>query len=93
MLFKYNVEAYYSLVGMANDLKRSFELLEALLPSFFVGIRSIFKEKLQFNKNSHKPIKKATMIALKKIPAIQAELEFYDFVHKQFEQLYEKFKT
>ena len=34
---KYNVEAYYTLVGMANDLKRSFELLEVLLPAFFKG--------------------------------------------------------
>ena len=27
---KYNVEAYYSIVGMAEDLKRSFQLLGKL---------------------------------------------------------------
>ena len=46
---KYNVEAYYSLVGMAQDLKRSFELLEVLLPAFFSGVKSIFKEDYKLN--------------------------------------------
>ena len=36
---KYNVEAYFSVVGMSHDLKRSFELLEVLLPAFFKGNR------------------------------------------------------
>ena len=41
---------------MANDLKRSFELLEALLPAFFNGFKEIFEEDLEFNTNSHPPI-------------------------------------
>ena len=77
---------------MANDLKRSFELLEVLLPSYFKGTKSIFQEEMYVNKNSHPPIKNATMEALMKIPSIQAELEFFQFVHQRFEQLYQKFK-
>ena len=88
---KFNVENYYSLVGMANDLRRSFELLEVLLPAFFSGANSIFKEELRFNTNSHPPIKNTTMKALLNIPAIQGELEFYSFTQQKFEQLYKKF--
>ena len=76
---------------MANDLRRSFELLEILLPAFFSGAKSIFKEELQFNTSSHPPIKNTTMKALLNIPAIQGELEFYSFTQQKFEQLYKKF--
>ena len=34
---KYNVDAYYSVIGLSHDLKRSFQLLEVLLPAFFKG--------------------------------------------------------
>ena len=47
---KYNVEAYFSLVGMSYDLKRSFELLEVLLSAYFSNAKSIFREDLRFNK-------------------------------------------
>ena len=73
---------------MANDLRRSFELLEILLPAFFSGAKSIFKEELRFNTNSHLPIKNATMKALLNIPANQGELDFYSFTQKKFEQLF-----
>ena len=86
------MEAYYSLVGMTNDLDRYFELLEVLLPSFFAGASSIFKNEHR-NKNSHAPIKSSTMKAMLKIPAIQAEFEFYHFVQQRFEQLYSKYKN
>ena len=41
---KFNVENYYSLVGMANDLRRSFELLEILLPAFFLVLNPYLKK-------------------------------------------------
>ena len=88
---KYNVEAYYSLVGMAQDLKRSFELLEVLLPAFFSGVKSIFKEDIKFNKNNYPPIKTVTLKALMNIPAIQGELEFYHFAQQRFEKQYRVF--
>ena len=88
---KFNVEAYYSLVGMANDLKRSFELLEALLPAFFTGFKDIFEEDLEFNTNSHPPIKNTTIEAMKRIPNIQGEFEFYNFAKQRFEKMYAKF--
>ena len=45
---KYNVEAYFSVVGMSHDLKRSFELLEVLLPAFFKGTGKSLSETLIF---------------------------------------------
>ena len=90
---KYNVEAYFSLVGMSYDLKRSFELLEVLLPAYFSNTKSIFREDLMFNKNNYKQVKNTTLEAIKKIPAIQGELEFYDFLQQRFEQQYEEFIT
>ena len=33
-----------------------------------------------------KPVKNTTLEAIKKIPAIQGELEFYDFLQQRFEQ-------
>ena len=88
---KFNVEAYYSVVGMSHDLKRSFELLEILLPAFFSNAKSVYHEEIQLNKNVYAPIKNATLDALMNIPAIQMELDFYSFLHQRFELQYEKF--
>ena len=46
------MEAYYTLVGLSQDLKRSFELLEVLLPAFFRGSAAVFQEDLKFNGNN-----------------------------------------
>ena len=88
---KFNVEAYYSVVGMSHDLKRTFELLEVLLPAFFSNAKSVFHEEIRFNKNVHAPIKNETLNALMKNPAIQMELDFYNFLNQRFELQYEKF--
>ena len=88
---KFNVEAYYSVVGMSHDLKRSFELLEILLPTFFSNSKSVYHEEIRFNQNVYAPIKNATLDALMKIPAIQMELDFYSFLRQRFELQYEHF--
>ena len=76
---------------MSHDLGRSFELLEALLPNFFSGVKSIYSEGARLNKNSYAPIKKSTLDALMKIPAIQGELDFFNFLQQRFELQYEKY--
>ncbi len=45
------MEAYYSLVGLSQDLKRSFELLEILLPAFFSNATSVYQDKLRLEHN------------------------------------------
>ena len=86
------MEAYYTLVGLSQDLKRSFELLEVLLPAFFRGSAAVFQEDLKFNgNNSHSSVKNETFDVLMEIPAIQGELEFYSFLKQRFEQQYENF--
>ena len=76
---------------MSDDLKRSFELLEVLLPDFFTGAGSIFHQNIKLNGNSHTKIKNTTVDILMKIPDIQAELDFYNFVRQRFEFLYDTF--
>jgi hypothetical protein len=86
------VEAYYTLVGLSQDLKRSFELLEVLLPAFFNGSAAVFQEDLKFNgNNSHYSVKNETFDVLMETQAIKGELEFYSFLKQRFEQQYEKF--
>ena len=89
---KFNVEAYYSVVGMSHDLKRSFELFEVFLPAFFSNVKSVYQEEIRFNKsNEYAPMKNTTLDTLRKIPAIQMELDFYSFLHQRFELQYEQF--
>ena len=66
----YNVEAYYSLVGMSDELKRSFELLEVVLPDFFTGEGSILYQNIKLNGNSHASMKSTTVDILMKILVI-----------------------
>ena len=40
---KFNVESYFSVVGLSHDLKRSFELMESLLPLYFDGRSNLMK--------------------------------------------------
>ena len=88
---KFNVEAYYSVVGMSHDLKRSFELFEVFLPAFFSNVKSVYQEEIRLNKNVYAPMKNTTLDTLRKIPAIQMELDFYSFLHQRFELQYEQF--
>ena len=57
----------------------------------FAGVSAIFRENVELNINDHEPIKNATLEALMKIPAIQAELEFYSFLQQRFELQYSQF--
>ena len=68
-------------------------LLEVLLSAYFSNAKSIFREDLRFNKNKYKLVKNTTLEAIKKIQAIQGELEFYDFLQQRFEQQYKEFIT
>ena len=81
----------YLVVGLSHDLKRSFELLEVLLPAYFYSASSIFRQKINLNRNDHEPLKNDTLNVLMKMPTFQAEIEFYNFVLQKFEVMYEMF--
>lgn len=85
---KYNVEAYYSVVGLAYDLKRTLKVLEAYLPLFFHGALEHFDEDLRLNVNSHPDITEKTMNDLLILPMIQGEMDFYHFAEQRFELQY-----
>jgi hypothetical protein len=88
---KYNAETFYSIVGLTDDLKRTFDLLEAYLPKFFIGAPALLKKyaNLKLNENKHKAIQNDTIGLLMDNPAIQGELEFYDFIRQRFELQYQ----
>ena len=59
--------------------------------NFFSGVKSIYSEGARLNKNSYAPIKKSTLDALMEMPAIQGELDFFNFLQQRFELQYEKY--
>jgi len=87
---KYNVEAYFSVVGLSHDLKRSFQLLEALLPRFFSGAPEVFRKAahVRINANSYKPIANSTISYLMALPWIENEFDFFNFIQQHFELQY-----
>ena len=87
---KYNVESYYSVVGIMQDLKRTVELFQSYLPLFFENVMEIFDEKLKLNVNKYPGINNETYELLMNLPQIQGEFEFYDFVIQRFEDQYRK---
>ena len=87
---KYNVESYYSVVGIMQDLKRTVKLFQSYLPLFFQNVMEIFDEKLKLNVNKYPGINNETYELLMNLPQIQGEFEFYDFVIQRFEDQYRK---
>ena len=90
---KYNVESYYSVVGIMQDLKRTVKLFQSYLPLFFENVMEIFDEKLKLNVNKYPGINNETHELLMNLPEIQGEFEFYDFVIQRFEDQYRKINT
>ena len=41
---KYNVDRYFKVVGILEDLSGFFEVLENLMPDMFTGIRKMYNE-------------------------------------------------
>ena len=41
---KFNVEQYYSVVGLTSETKKTLELFEAYLPNFFKNVTNVYEE-------------------------------------------------
>ena len=63
------------------------------MPAFFSGATTLYQDSLKFNVNTHPPVKNSTLEALRRIPAIQGEFEFYEFIRQRFEKVYDTFIT
>ncbi|KAJ8917617.1 hypothetical protein NQ315_000100 [Exocentrus adspersus] len=85
---KSNVERYYPVVGVLEELNTTLEILEDKIPYFFKGAQEVYKESvLQIFKNKKKPpILKVVQDKLRE--TLVTEYEFYEWIKSRlFSQL------
>jgi dermatan/chondrotin sulfate uronyl 2-O-sulfotransferase UST len=82
---KQNVERYYTVVGITEDLESFFQLLEHYFPEMFRGAVDVYRttapQNVDVNKASH-ALTNATTDLLRK--QLGHEYEFYEFVKQRF---------
>lgn len=82
---KRNVEKFYPVVGILEDLNMTISALENKLPYFFKGAMQIFEEKLSVVLPKHglqmDPIKKDLLKSV-----LKTEYEFYEWIKKRLTQ-------
>jgi len=87
---KRNLVEKYLVVGVTEDLESFIEIVEWLLPKFFRGAASLYKQEGSKGNNhirrtKHKDtVSEATMSVLKNTKIWRAEQDFYDFALAQF---------
>ena len=86
-LAKENVDAYYGVVGLAEELIPSYKLMETTMPQFFANMSAIARTRLEKMKSAFKthkkpkPSEKAVTIMKSRLTL---EYEFYDFIKYRF---------
>ena len=88
---KSNVNNYYSVVGITENIKDTLRVMEAKLPEFFSGSYNLYSSKdqsLTHNRNNFKPfVSEVTKKLLRS--NFTHEIEFYNFCKERLEnQLY-----
>ena len=76
--------AFHQVIGM---LKKSLKVYKVIATSW--RILKAFAKYL----STAIPVRNSTLEALKRIPAIQGEFEFYEFIRQRFEKVYDTFIT
>ena len=83
-IIKQNVERYYTVVGIAEDLESFFDLLEYRYPKTFRGALNVYRnitpQNVDKRKSSH-PIEESTRDALKY--DLRYEYMFYEFIKQR----------
>ena len=93
-LAKWNVEKYYSVVGVMEEEELSLKLFEKYLPRYFSNIFEFYTNKDEENikENEHKmanlnPLSKSVTNATRKhllqSPVFKLEYEFYEFIKQR----------
>jgi dermatan/chondrotin sulfate uronyl 2-O-sulfotransferase UST len=85
---KNNVEKYYPVVGVLEELNATLEVLEHEIPYYFKGVENMYKKKMidTFNRKKSKQPQATTRKRLKRILA--KEYDFYNWVKRRlFKQL------
>ncbi|XP_071444380.1 heparan sulfate 2-O-sulfotransferase 1-like [Hetaerina americana] len=83
---KSNVDRFYPVVGVLEEINATLTILERKLPRFFLGVREMYFTELlepHHNKNRKRPreINDSLRIHLKS--SLKLEYEFYDFIRSR----------
>ena len=81
---KTNVEKYYSVVGILENMVETLQVLESHVPAYFEGALQVYYEKMskKINHNVHKPnVSNDTKDLLK--ANMTLEFEFYNFCRQK----------
>ena len=83
---KYNVENYYSVVGILEKWQETLQVFESYLPAYFKDVKKVYKEYMNekiVNSNNIKP--KIPQYIKDRIAAnFTMEIEFYEFCKQRF---------
>ena len=83
-----NVERYYSVVGVLEEMDKSVKVFESFVPKFFAGISEIQNSRANTNKPKPKLSPKARELVN---DYLRDEITFYEFcrqrLHRQFQAI------
>ncbi|CAH0554605.1 unnamed protein product [Brassicogethes aeneus] len=77
---KENVQRYFEVVGVLEELNSTLEVLENKLPNFFKGVQKHYQTYLLSNFKNKKPIKVPNRIRKKLKDTLRTEYDFYDWI-------------
>lgn len=88
---KYNVEKYYSVVGVLEDMNKTLSVLDGYVPRFFKGVKDVYWNEVQqftkINRNIYKPkVEEKVKDIVRK--NFTRELEFYEFCRQRLHLQY-----
>nr|XP_027238588.1 heparan sulfate 2-O-sulfotransferase pipe-like [Penaeus vannamei] len=91
---KTNVERWYPVVGILEDLNATLAVLQDRLPGFFEGVLDMYYNQLlapHHNRNRHRPsVSQDIDLALRK--NLTTEYEFYDYIRQRLTLQYQDLK-
>ena len=90
---KENVERFYTVVGVLEDMNRTLEVFEAAMPDTFVGAKALYLSDREIERkqmrNAYKlPVAEDTMAAVR--ANFTREIEFYEFVKQRLHDQHER---
>ncbi|KAL1132820.1 hypothetical protein AAG570_010772 [Ranatra chinensis] len=96
MQAKYNVEKYYPVVGVLEEMNATLSVLENKIPLFFRGIKEMYFSQLSephFNKNKNRPANVSSGLQKQLEDKLKLEYEFYYWLKKRLLRQYAVYKN
>lgn len=84
---KKNVDRYFAVVGVVEQMQESLQVLENYVPAFFKGARLLYAQTFHDNKNRVKP-KVSTKIKNIVRANFTTEIEFYQYCKQRLWRQY-----